>query len=237
MFILQSNINTLEININNIEQNINLICSKIETLTGVALTKSLPMRVNHTVQKGEIFALKPLQIKVKARQKGVKAASEAYIPSVVTKGNYTYSQANAYNNDNALHESFGMAGIYISMPLFDSSKGTASQQAKVAYMQEKTQLDQTAHALKVQAKQLEREITLLKSSVTLAKKSVYDQKRLLNIAKVSLKNETITQEEYLRYEDAVANAKAALYKAQAQNWQDIAQLAVIYGNDLRRIVK
>jgi outer membrane protein TolC len=123
------------------------------------------------------------------------------------------------------------------MPLFDSSRSTASQQAKVAYLQEKTHLDQTAHALKVQAKQLEREIRLLKKSVALAQKSVSDQKRLLKIAKVSLANETITQEEYLRYEDAVADAKAVLYKAEAQKWQDIAQIAVIYGNDLRRIVK
>ena len=237
MYILQSNINTLDININNLEQNINLICSKIETLTGIALKKSLPMFMRHNIQKGEIFALKPLQTKVKASQKGIQAADEAYIPSIVTKGNYTYSQADAYNNDNALHESFGMAGIYISMPLFDTSKGTASEQAKVAYMQEKTQLDQTAHALEVQAKQLEREVTLLKRSIALAKKSVFNQKRLLTIAKVSLKNDTITQEEYLRYEDAVADAKAALYKAEAKKWQDIAQLAVIYGNDLKRIVK
>ncbi len=237
MYILQSNINTLDININNLEQNINLISSKIETLTGIALKKSLPMSMRHSVQKGEIFALKPLQTKVKASQKGIQAADEAYIPSVVTKGNYTYSQADAYNNDNALHESFGMAGIYISMPLFDTSKGTASEQAKVAYLQDKTQLDQTAHALEVQAKQLEREVKLLKRSIALAKKSVFNQKRLLTIAKVSLKNDTITQEEYLRYEDAVADAKAALYKAEAKKWQDIAQLAVIYGNDLKRIVK
>jgi len=237
LFVLNSHINTLDIAMNNINQSINLLVSKIETLTGVYLRQSISMQMKHAVDKGEIFALKPLEKRVAASKKGVQAADEAYIPSIVTKGNYTLSQADAYNNGKSIHENFGSAGIYVSMPLFDSSKSTASQQAKVAYLQEKTTLDQTAHSLLVQAKQLEREIKLLKRSVSLAHKSVADQKRLLHIAKVSLRNESITEEEYLRYEDALADAKAALYKAEAQKWQDIAQLAVIYGNDLRRIVK
>jgi outer membrane protein TolC len=237
LFVLNSHINTLDIAMNNINQSINLLVSKIETLTGVYLKQSIPMQMKHAVDKGEIFALKPLEKRVAASKKGVQAADEAYIPSIVTKGNYTLSQADAYNNGKSIHENFGSAGIYVSMPLFDSSKSTVSQQAKVAYLQEKTTLDQTAHSLLVQAKQLEREIKLLKRSVSLAHKSVTDQNRLLHIAKVSLRNESITEEEYLRYEDALADARAALYKAEAQKWQDIAQLAVIYGNDLRRIVK
>ena len=237
IFVLNSHINALDIAMNNIDQNINVLASKIETLTGIYLKRSMSIQMKHSVDKRAIFALKPLQKRVAASKKGVQAADEAYIPSIVTKGNYTYSQGEAYNNGKNLHENFGMAGIYVSMPLFDSSKSTASQQAKVAYLQEKTTLDQTAHSLVVQAKQLEREIRLLKRSVSLARKSVTDQKRLLNIAKVSFRNGSITQEEYLRYEDALADAKAALYKSEAQQWQDIAQIAVIYGNDLRRIVK
>ena len=237
VFVLNSHINELDIAMNNIDQSINLLISKIETLTGVRLKQSLPMRAKASVKKGEIFALRPLHSKVEAAKRGVQAANEAYIPSIVTKGNYTLSQADAYNNGKSLHEDFGTAGIYLSMPLFDSSKGTASEQAKVEYLREKTTLDQTEHMLAVQAKQLEQEMWLLKKSVLLAQKSVADQKRLLKIAKVSFANGTITQEEYLRYEDALADAKAALYKAEAQRWQDIAQLAVIYGNDLRRIVK
>jgi len=237
LFVLNSHINDLDIGINNLEQNINLLHSKIETLTGIHLKHSVPLRVRQHIQKRGIFALKPLQKKVQASQKGVQAAKEAYIPSIITKGGYTYSQADAYNNDKALREGFGSAGIYVSMPIFDSSKNTATEQAKVAYLREKTTLEQTAHNLTVQARQLEREIHLLRKSVTLAQHSVSDQRRLLKIAKVSLANTTITQEEYLRYEDALADAKATLYKAEAQKWQDMAQLAVIYGNDLRRIVK
>ena len=237
MYLLQSHIDDLDIAMNTIEQNINLLASKIETLTGIPLNHSVALHLKREVHSGEIFALKPLKSKVQASEKGIKAAHEAYYPTLVTKGNYSYSQADAYNNGASLHENFGSAGLYVTMSLFDSSKGTASQEAKLAYLQEKTHYDQTEHMLKVQAKQLKREIKLLKRSAKLAQKSVINQKRLLNIAKVSIENESITQEEYLRYEDALANAKANLYKINAQKWQDIAQLAVIYGNNLKGIVK
>jgi outer membrane protein TolC len=71
----------------------------------------------------------------------------------------------------------------------------------------------------------------------LAQKSVNEQRKLLKIAKVAFKDERMTEEEYLRYENALANAKANYYSFEAKMWQDRAQLAVIYGNDLRRIVK
>jgi len=237
LFILSSHINDLDISMNNIDQNINLLASKIETLTGVHLTHSVPLRLKRNVRRGEIFALKPLSARVEASKKGIKAADEAYLPSVVTKGSYNFSQGDAYNNGNRLHEGFGSAGIYLTMPIFDHSKSTASEEAKVAYLQEKTEYEKTRHALTVQASQLMREIALLKRSVTLAKKSVSDQRKLLKIAKVSFANGNITEEEYLRYEDALANARANLYSFQAKEWQDIAQLAVIYGNDMKRIVK
>ncbi len=237
LFVLSSHINDLDISLNNIDQNINLLASKIETLTGVHLTHSVPLHLKHNVKRGEIFALKPLNARVEASKKGLKAADEAYLPSVVTKGSYNFSQGDAYNNGNRLHEGFGSAGIYLTMPIFDHSKTTASEEAKVAYLQEKTEYEKTRHTLTVQASQLTREISLLKRSVTLAKKSVSDQKKLLKIAKVSFANGNITEEEYLRYEDALANARANLYSFQAKEWQDIAQLAVIYGNDMKRIVK
>lgn len=236
-FILESNINDVDIAINNIDQNINLISSKIETLTGIYLKHSVPLTVKRSVITDEIMALKPLKKNVEAKQKGIQAAKEAFIPSIVTKGNYTYSQADAYNNGKPITEQYGTLGVYLSMPLFDASKNTAIEQAKVDYLKEKTNLNQAQHALEVQAKQLQREIILLKKSITLAKKSVSDQKELLKIAKVSYENERITQEEYLRYEDALANSKANLYNIHAKQWQDIAQLAVIYGNDLEEIVK
>lgn len=127
LFVLNSHINELDIAINMTNQKSNLLRSKIEILTGVHLTRSVPLRVRHRIRKGEIFALKPLKKRIAASKKGIQAADEAYYPSVVTKGNYTFSQADAYNNGTSLSESFGSVGVYVSMPVFDPSKNTASE--------------------------------------------------------------------------------------------------------------
>ncbi len=237
LFILGSNINQLDISLNNISQQFDALTAKIEKLTGVELHRSISIQRRRDVAKGEIFALRPLQKKLLSSSKGMEAADEAWYPSVALKGNYVYSRGEAYNNGLNVDERYGSAGVYLSMPLFDRSKSTSSQMAKVAYMEDKQKLEQTRHSLIVQAKQLGKEIRLLKKSSALAQKSVSDQKKLLKIAKVSLSNGSITEEEYLRYEDALANARANLYNFEAKKWQDIAQLAVIYGNDLKEIVK
>jgi len=234
---LNSSINDLKISLISIDLQINAIHSQIETLTGVHLKQSVPLREKNAVRKGGIFALVPLEKKMHASQVGIDAAEEGYYPTVALKGNYTYSRADAYNNDDRVNTNYGMLGVYVNVPIFDHSKSTAVEEAKLDYLKEKSQFEDTRHTLTVKAKELQNEIKLLKRSQTLAQKSIKDQRALLQIAKVSLENEVITQEEYLRYEDALADAKANLYKVRAQKWQDLAQLAVIYGNDLKRIVK
>ena len=234
---LDTHINELKMNIIDIDRQKNTLVAKIETLTGIALEYSVPLYQQQPLNKEKIFALLPLEKRVQASQKGIKAAKEGYYPTLAMKGNYTYSHADAYNNDASVNTEYGMIGLYVNVPLYDRSKPTAVEEAKLNYYKEKSLIDDTRHRLSVKAKELSREITLLNNSVGLAQKSIEEQKALLKVAKVSLDNEVITQEEYLRYEDAVVNAKANLYKIDAQKWQDIAQLAVIYGNDLKGIVK
>ena len=234
---LDAKINNLKMNIVGIEQQKNTLEATIETLTGIALRQSVRLRQKRALKKGAIFALAPLQKRLKAAQMDVKAAKERYYPSVAMKGSYTLSQADAYNNEKSVNTGYGSVGMYVNVPLYDSSRSTGVEEAKLNYLKEHSQIEETKERLEIKAKELRREIRLLKRTYSLAKKNVAHQKSLLKIAKVSLANEVVTQEEYLRYEDALADAKATLYKSEAKKWQDIAQLAVIYGIDLKRIVK
>jgi len=234
---LDAKINDLKMNIIGIEQQKNTLKATIETLTGISLRHSVMLHQKRTVKKGAIFALAPLKKRLKAAQMDVKAAKERYYPSVAMKGSYTLSRADAYNNDESVNTRYGSVGMYVNVPLYDSSRSTGVEEAKLNYLKSKSTINDTKERLAVKAKELRREIVLLKRTHILAKKNVAHQRSILKIAKVSLENEVITQEEYLRYEDALANAKATLYQSEAQKWQDIAQLAVIYGNDLKRIVK
>jgi len=234
---LDTHINELKMNIIGIDQQTNSLFAKVETLTGISLKHSVPLHQKRHIKEGKIFALLPLEKKLRASKAGIKAAKESYYPTLAMKGSYTHSNADAYNNDESVNTNYGMLGLYVNIPLYDSSKSTAVEEAKLDYYKERSLIDDTRDTLNVKAKELSHEILLLKRSFGLAQKSVKEQKALLKVAKVSLENKMITQEEYLRYEDALANAKANLYKIDAQKWQDIAQLAVIYGNNLKGIVK
>ncbi len=234
---LDAKIDELKMNTIAIEEQKSKLEATIETLTGISLKHSVGLHQRRGVRKGTIFALAPLKKTLRAEHKGIKVAKERYYPTVALKGSYTLSQADAYNDDKSVHSGYGSLGVYVNVPLYDSSHSTGVQEAKLNYLKTKSLMAETKDRLKVEAKELRREIKLIKRSKKLARRNIANQKALLKIAKVSLVNEMITEEEYLRYEDALASAKAILYQNEAKEWQDIAQLAVIYGNDLKRIVK
>jgi hypothetical protein len=104
-------------------------------------------------------------------------------------------------------------------------------------MKERNRYLEAANSLKVEAKRVEQEIEILEHSLKLARKNMKHKKELLQLAKAKLKNERIRYEEYLRYEDSLAEARALYYKYSSLIWQSRARLAVIYGNDLKGIVK
>jgi outer membrane protein TolC len=99
------------------------------------------------------------------------------------------------------------------------------------------ELEKAHEELQAKARSLESSLPLLENSVKLYGKSVENKKRLLEIAKVNYKNGRLSTEEYLRYEDDVIDAEAKRYKAQAEKWQTLMQLAVIYANNIEEIVQ
>ncbi|MDD5185764.1 MAG: hypothetical protein PHS84_10945, partial [Paludibacter sp.] len=88
-----------------------------------------------------------------------------------------------------------------------------------------------------QATQLQNSLVMLDSSIELYTNSVKDKQQLLDIAKVSYQSDRLSMEDYLKYEDDVVLEQSKLYKAQAQKWQTLMKLNVIYGNNIEEIVK
>jgi len=91
--------------------------------------------------------------------------------------------------------------------------------------------------LDAQAKQLKRNLEILKNQEELYKQSVDDKKGLLKIAKVAYDNSRMIIEDYLKYEDDLLMEQSKYFKTEAQKWQTLMKLAVIYGNDIEKIVK
>ncbi|WP_457618786.1 TolC family protein, partial [Lutibacter sp.] len=85
--------------------------------------------------------------------------------------------------------------------------------------------------------QLENSLQLLYKSEKLYQQNIQDKEEILRISKTSYQSARISIEDYLKYEDDLVLEKSKLYKAQAEKWQTLMKLAVIYGNNIENLVK
>jgi len=88
-----------------------------------------------------------------------------------------------------------------------------------------------------EAGQLSKSLTILNHSIDLNRSSIQSKQQLLDIAKKSYSMDRLTIEDYLKYEDDLLFEKAKLYQTQAEKWQTLMKLAVIYGNNIENLVK
>ncbi len=234
---IDESLNAIDISKNKILSNISELRSVIYTLSGIDLRKSVDLKRVKEINKNRLFALYPLKASLKARKMALKASKESLYPSLFLKAGYAKSYAKGYNNDKSLDTGFGSIGLYLNIPIFDRSKYTKIQKARIAYESEALNISYTKHSLLSDSAKLQRDLNILDKSEELAKKSIKLNKELLRVAKISYESERMSEEEYLRYENALFDSYASLYGIKAKKWQDIAKLAVIYGNDLEEIVK
>ncbi len=234
---INENINNIEISQNKISQNENELKTMIYTLSGIKIKKSIDFKQRRGVKKDKIFALLPLKKALSAAKYGIKASKESLYPAVFLNADYFKSYGEGYNNNNNINTGYGSIGLKIVMPLFDKSKYTNIQKARVAYESKVLAIAQMKQTLSAKAVRLENDLKLLKQSKKIAKKSIENSKELLKVAKIAFGTGRMSEEEFLRYENALVAAKATLYQIDAKKWQDVAGLAVIYGNDLKEIVK
>ncbi|WP_353663156.1 TolC family protein [Hydrogenimonas sp. SS33] len=244
---MEESINRLEIAINDIDIKQASIRSQIASLTGLELEKPAPIAEKRRVQEGEMFALKPLELTVKAKAKGIDASYGRLYPKVGLSAtwseNYGQSAVNTVppsvstDVSDDVHRSYGNYMVGVTMPLFEKGTYTDIERSRVALEKEQLHLAKTKQELEAKSRALKTSLKLYNRSIELAKKSVKNRESLLNYAKVAFDTGRMTEEEYLRYEEGLLDAQSKLYEAKARKWQATAQLAVIYGNDLEEIVE
>ena len=222
---------------NNIELQQKKLISSIETLTGITLASPVAMHEVASFTKGALGSLQPLQEKIRADRMNVASQKEKLYPALYAHGSYTFSKANAYNNDKNINEKYGDIGVVLNIPLLAMRQYDSIKLAKVELQSSEVELEKLREELTAEAKMLEESLPLLENSHKLYAQSVSDKQKLLEIAKVSYETGRLSTEEYLRYEDAVVAQKANLYKTEATKWQTVMQLAVIYGNNIEEMVK
>ncbi len=209
----------------------------IQSLTGIYLTKEIKMEQIGAYSDKGLVALNPLRYKLKAEKLNAKAEKEKLWPILVAQGNYNHSMAKSYNNDLGINKDFAAVKLVLKVPLFHKPQNGKIKMADLEVKSLENILAQKESELSAQAKQLQTDLLILDRQKELYNQSIADKKSLLKIAKVAFDNNRMTIEDYLKYEDDLLLEQSKYYKIEAQKWQTLMKLAVIYGNNIENLVK
>ena len=234
---ISNGINQIDILKNDLSLKKEEVTAVIQSLTGVALSEPLKMEQTGTFRDGELKALDPLRKKVEADRLGYRAEKEKLLPALVLQGSYSNNSGKAYNNGVNVNNDYTTLGAIVKIPLFAKDQYAQIHKSRLDYKATKNEFDRMSLELSAQASQLQNSLVLLDNSIQLYENSVSEKEELLNIAKVSYQSDQMTMEDYLKYEDDVVLEKSKLFKAQADKWQSLMKLCVIYGNNIENIVK
>ena len=209
----------------------------IQSLTGVYLTKDIDIvQIGAFVDSGFV-SLDPLRYKIKAERLGARAEKEKLLPMIVARANYNHGIGTAYNNNKSVNTDFTTFNLVLKVPLFQKAQYSKIKMANLEVQSLQNDLMQKELELKSQAKQLQISLQILAKQEELYKQSVNDKEGLLKIAKVAFDNERMPIEDYLKYEDDLLMEQSKLLKTEAQKWQTLMKLAVIYGNNIENLIK
>ncbi len=230
-------VSSIDIALVNVATNRAKAISVIESLVDTKPSEIAPLHQKNALDTATLYAIKPLEAKAQAEKKALQASKEQFLPKLLAEGSYAKSYAQndvLFGKD--VDEGYGYVALKLIIPLSKSSF-TDIQIAKAKLMQSNKEIAQKHLELTAKAKALQKELQLNEKAQQLAAKQVASQKNLLKYAKTAFEVGRMDEEEYLRYETALLEAQTKLAQTRLQKWQIIAQLAVIYGNDLERIIQ
>ena len=211
--------------------------STIQSLTGLYLSNEINMEQVGTYTDSGLVALDPLKYKIEAERLNARAEKEKLWPMLVAQGNYNHSMANAYNNNLPVNKDFATVNLVLKVPLFQKSQYAKIKMANLEVQSLQNDLAQKELELSAQAQQLKINLQILDKQVELYKQSIEDKKGLLKVAKVAFDSNRMPIEDYLKYEDDLLMEQSKFYKTEAEKWQTLVKLAVIYGNNIENLVK
>lgn len=213
------------------------VIAGIASYTGLTLTNAVPMQQIGDYQDGEFRSLDPMVYKLKAAGLKLRAEKEKLLPSLSAQGSYSNNFAKAYNNDENVHNDYTSISVTLSIPVVAMNQYAQIKSSRLEVEATQNELNKTKLELAAQATQLQNSLVLLENSLQLYQNSIKNKQALLETAKVAYRSEQMTMEDYLKYEDDVTMEQSKMFKSQAQKWQNLVQLAVIYGNNIEQIVQ
>ncbi len=232
-----NSINDLEQQRNDLDAAMLDIRRDIRKLTDVSLSAPVAMRLADDLTPGPLLAVEQVKKEVAAAAKEVQRRRAARYPTLSLFGTVSGNDGKAFNTDSHIFRSYNFAGVTLKFPLFDKSLATDEEIARVQLKKTQKKLQDTRIQLHALERNLRKKLPVIDRSLALARKSVENNRQLLAIARVAYDSGRTTTEEYLRWEERLLASHSAVLKARQERWQVLAQQAVLYGTDLRGVVK
>jgi hypothetical protein len=232
---LKDSLNQLKINILNIDKQIAEVKGKLFALTGVIIDNVIQLKSGNYL-RGDLIALKPIKEKINSDIEDIDAKKSVFYPKVYLKIQASKNRTKAYNNGDSVYENQASIGVYLEWKIFDKQNRDI-QKAKITLTKDMLELKRVRKELEAEVLKLTETVQFLNTQIEEAKNSIKLKKQLLKSAKVAFEIGSMKVDDYLKYEDNLANTKATLAKLIAQKNSSIAQLAFIYGNDITKIFK
>ena len=234
---LKDALNSIQIKKSQINMAIDDTKSKIYELTKKEINSPVNFETLSNIEKKEFLAIKPLKENLKAQQINLNVSKDSYYPKFMIEAKGYRAFAKAYNNDDNLAENFASIGVYMNWNVFDKTNNADIQKAKISLLKSNLEIKKTIKNLNAEVKKIKESLKEINKSIILAQNSIELKEELLKSAKTAFELNNMTVDEYLDYENDLANAKANLADLIATKNTLIANLAFIYGNNLERIFK
>lgn len=213
------------------------ILSEINILTGIELTASLPMTLEQNIPKGENLKLQIAQKEIEIALKTYDANISKYYPSFYFSGSFYRNEGEAYNNGNYIKRDFGTVMINLKIPIFDKKLISDAKSSKIDIKKAEQKFIKARQEVGATGKKVDAQLKVVKENINIANKAVENDKKLLEIAKLSYSDRRISTEEYLRYETSLLESKANVSNYTAQYWKLIAEQAILNGIFLSEVIK
>ena len=237
LLVMNANINELDLKMSQLQINKEKVRANIYALTNIQLDSAVSLSQNGVFVNGDFVVLKPMEKMIDAAHLSARAEKEKLYPALVAQAAYVYNHAKSYNNNQTVNNDYTSAGLTLKIPIFEKAQYSKIKLNNIELAERENELKKMRLEITAQATQLQNSLNIINNSIQLNKSSIQSKQELLSIAKESYLKDRMTIEDYLKYEDDLLFEKAKLYQTQAERWQTLMQLAVIYGNNIENLVK
>ncbi len=237
LLLLNTNINDIELNLMQLQMNREKGRATIYALTNIQLDSAVGLTQNAEFKNGDFVVLEPMEKMIDATRLNARAEKEKLYPALVAQANYVYNHGKSYNNNETVNNDFTTAGLTLKIPIFEKPQYARIKLSNIEVSEQENELEKIQLEITAEATQLEKSLTIIERAIELNKNNILSKQELLDISKESYLKDRMTIEDYLKYEDDLLFEKAKLYQTQAEKWQTLMKLAVIYGNNIENLVK